>query len=190
MAVSLRENNWFFITDQTARPVLSFIIEKFLKTFAQFYFLKRQNYFLRGEATLHCLPTVPTYWHSCNPRLVNSIRLVNWISGWTLEPIPTTWIYNAGAVIIYTAVSSLVRFKNRNIFFYFKKHSTLLQRWRCSCKFRRRRIGSWLSCVQAGWPDWANFCLWDNCLPWVVFFEITEIFGPLSTVHMCIQGVY
>jgi hypothetical protein len=33
-------------------------------------------------------------------------------------------------------------FQNLKIFFYFEKRSSLLQRWRCSCKFKIRRIGS------------------------------------------------
>jgi hypothetical protein len=48
--------------------------------------------------------------------------------------------YNAGVVKIYKAASSLVRLKN--ISFYFEKRSIPLQRWRCSCKFKCRRIGS------------------------------------------------
>jgi hypothetical protein len=34
---------------------------------------------------------------------------------------PTIASYNASAVKIYSATSSLVRFENKNIFFYFKK---------------------------------------------------------------------
>jgi hypothetical protein len=49
-------------------------------------------------------------------------------------PNPTTSIYNA--------TGSLARFKNKDILFYFEKHSSLLQRWRCSCKLKSRRIGS------------------------------------------------
>jgi hypothetical protein len=41
---------------------------------------------------------------------------------------PTTSIDN---VNFYDATSSLVRFENKNMFFYFEKRSTLLQRWRC-----------------------------------------------------------
>jgi hypothetical protein len=36
----------------------------------------------------------------------------------------------------------LTRSENKNILFYFEKRSSLLQRWRCSCKFKSRRIGS------------------------------------------------
>jgi hypothetical protein len=35
-----------------------------------------------------------------------------------------------------------VRFENKNLFFYHEKCSSLLQRWRCSCEFKIRRIGS------------------------------------------------
>jgi hypothetical protein len=33
----------------------------------------------------------------------------------------------------YNATGSLERFDNKNIFFYFEKRSSLLQRWRCRC---------------------------------------------------------
>jgi hypothetical protein len=33
--------------------------------------------------------------------------------------------------------------KHKNIFFRFEKRSSLQQRWRCSCKFQSRKIGSW-----------------------------------------------
>jgi hypothetical protein len=39
-------------------------------------------------------------------------------------------------------VDYLMRFENKNIFMHFETRSILLQRWRCSCKFRSRRIGS------------------------------------------------
>jgi hypothetical protein len=45
-------------------------------------------------------------------------------------------VYNASAVKVYNATSSLVRFKVKNIFFYSEKRSSLLQRWRCICKFQ------------------------------------------------------
>jgi hypothetical protein len=48
--------------------------------------------------------------------------------------LPTTSIYNA--------TDSLARLENKNILFYFEKRYILLQRWRCSCKFKSRRIGS------------------------------------------------
>jgi hypothetical protein len=48
-------------------------------------------------------------------------------------------------IVIYNATGSLARFKNKNILFCFEKHSSLLQRWRCSCKFKNRRIGSWVN---------------------------------------------
>jgi hypothetical protein len=54
---------------------------------------------------------------------------------------------NGGAnptIVSYIATSSLVRFVRKNIFFYFEKRSSLLQRWSFSCKFRSRRIGSWI----------------------------------------------
>jgi hypothetical protein len=50
--------------------------------------------------------------------------------------------YNASVVNFNSATGSLARFENKNILFYFEKRSSLLQRWRCSCKFKNRRIGS------------------------------------------------
>jgi hypothetical protein len=41
---------------------------------------------------------------------------------------PTIVSYNASAVKIYNATSSLVRFENKNIFFCLEKRSSLLQR--------------------------------------------------------------
>jgi hypothetical protein len=35
-----------------------------------------------------------------------------------------------------------VRFENENIFFCLERRSSLLDRWRCNCKFRSRRNGS------------------------------------------------
>jgi hypothetical protein len=70
----------------------------------------------------------------------------------TLEPILHTIVfyntsvvnfYNASVVNFYNATGSRARFENKNILFYFEKRSSLLQRWRCSCKFKNRRIGSW-----------------------------------------------
>jgi hypothetical protein len=55
---------------------------------------------------------------------------------------PTTSIYNASVVNFYNATGSLARFENKNILFYFEKRSSLQQRWRCSFKFKNRRIGS------------------------------------------------
>jgi hypothetical protein len=50
---------------------------------------------------------------------------------------PTIVIYNASVVNFYNATGSLARFENKNILFYFEKHSSLLQRWRCSCKLKK-----------------------------------------------------
>jgi hypothetical protein len=57
---------------------------------------------------------------------------------------PTTPIYNASVVNFHNATGSIARFENKNILFYFEKRPSLLQRWRCSCKFKSRRIGSWI----------------------------------------------
>jgi hypothetical protein len=45
------------------------------------------------------------------------------------------------AIASYNAKSSGARFENKMIFFIYEKRSSLLQRWRCSCKFQSRRIG-------------------------------------------------
>jgi hypothetical protein len=60
-----------------------------------------------------------------------------------LGPNPTIVSYNASAVKIYNATSSHVRFENKSIVFLNVKSFILLQRWRYSCKFKSRRIGSW-----------------------------------------------
>jgi hypothetical protein len=57
-------------------------------------------------------------------------------------PNPTTPIYSASVVNFYNATGSLACFENENILFPFEKRPSLLQRWRCSCKFKSRRIGS------------------------------------------------
>jgi hypothetical protein len=57
------------------------------------------------------------------------------------EPILRLPSYNAGVVKIYSATSSLVRFEIKKPLF-FEKRSSLLQRWRCSCKVQSRKLGS------------------------------------------------
>jgi hypothetical protein len=68
---------------------------------------------------------------------------------------PTIASYSASVVNFYNATGSLVRFINKNTFFlYSKKRSSLLQRWRCSCKFESRRIGSWVASFLG------QICIW------------------------------
>jgi hypothetical protein len=55
---------------------------------------------------------------------------------------PTIVSYNPSVVNFYNATGSLARFENCNIFFFFEKRYSLLQRWRCSYKLKSRRIGS------------------------------------------------
>jgi hypothetical protein len=55
---------------------------------------------------------------------------------------PAIAIDNAGAVNFYNATDGLARFENKNILFYLEKRCSLIQRWRCSCKYKSRRIGS------------------------------------------------
>jgi hypothetical protein len=57
---------------------------------------------------------------------------------------------NSSAVKMYNAASSVVRFENKNIFFYSEKRFILLQRCRCSCKFTSRGVGSRLGEVRQG----------------------------------------
>jgi hypothetical protein len=53
----------------------------------------------------------------------------------TTRANPTIASYNASAVKISNATSRLVRFENKDISIYLKKHTSLLQ-------FQSRRIGS------------------------------------------------
>jgi hypothetical protein len=55
--------------------------------------------------------------------------------GFTSGANPTIVSYSASDEKNYNAKSCLVRFENKNIFFYIEKRSSLLQRRRCSSKF-------------------------------------------------------
>jgi hypothetical protein len=55
---------------------------------------------------------------------------------------PTIASYNVSVVNFYNATDSLARFENKIFFLYLGTRSSLLQRWRCSRKFKSRRIGS------------------------------------------------
>jgi hypothetical protein len=70
---------------------------------------------------------------------------------------PTIASYNASVVNFYNATGSLARFENKNILFYFVKHCRLLQRWRCSCKLKNRRIGSRDIAVSCSCPEQSVF---------------------------------
>jgi hypothetical protein len=50
---------------------------------------------------------------------------------------PTIASYNASVVNFCSSTGSLASFENKNIFFVFEKRSSLLQRWRCSCKLKK-----------------------------------------------------
>jgi hypothetical protein len=54
---------------------------------------------------------------------------------------PTIASYNASVVKFYNAMGSLARLNFYLFIFFFEKRYSLLQRWRCSCKFKNRRIG-------------------------------------------------
>jgi hypothetical protein len=58
------------------------------------------------------------------------------------EPILRPRITTPAFIFFTTALGSLERFGNKNILLNSEKRSSLLQRWRCSCKFKSRRIGS------------------------------------------------
>jgi hypothetical protein len=51
---------------------------------------------------------------------------------------PTIASYNASVVNFYNATGSLALLENKNILFLFEKRCRLLQRWRCSCKLKKR----------------------------------------------------
>jgi hypothetical protein len=72
---------------------------------------------------------------------VQKRNLSSFINSFIAGANPTIAIYNASVVNFYNATGSLARFENKNILFSFEKHSSLLQRWRCSCKLKNRRIG-------------------------------------------------
>jgi hypothetical protein len=54
---------------------------------------------------------------------------------------------------------SLVRFKNKIIFFCYEKRSSLLQPWRSSLKFKSRRIDS----CKGGEEDWLRYYFYTLC---------------------------
>jgi hypothetical protein len=101
-------------------------------------------------------------------------------------------IYNASVVNFYNATGSLARFENKNILFCFEKRSSLLQRWRCSCKFKNRRIGSW-NCTymiylafndpyMRGWRQGNQ--IGRIFAHWVIVTEVAHIFGLLFSAVM------
>jgi hypothetical protein len=55
---------------------------------------------------------------------------------------PSIASYKSSVVNFYSATDSLARLK-KTISFYCEKRSSLPQRWRCSCNFKSRRIGTW-----------------------------------------------
>jgi hypothetical protein len=64
------------------------------------------------------------------------------IVGLAPGPNPTIVIYSASVVKIYNAIGSLVRSESKKMF-YFTLRNTLAYH-NAGCKFRNRRIGSWL----------------------------------------------
>jgi hypothetical protein len=58
-------------------------------------------------------------------------------------PNPTIASYNSSVVNFYSATGSLARFENKKILFYSEKLSSLLQRWRCICKFKVVGLAPW-----------------------------------------------
>jgi hypothetical protein len=88
-----------------------------------------------------CVSSLTIGWNQADQKDLVKKNRPN--SGPSTGPNPTTSVYNASVVNLYNATGSLARFENKNILFYFEKCSSLLQRWRCSCKFKNRKIGSW-----------------------------------------------
>jgi hypothetical protein len=80
-----------------------------------------------------------TRWPLCYATRTQSYDFDLQRQRWHQEPNP------ASAVNFYNITGSLARIENKNILFYFDKRSCLLQRWRCSYKFKSRRIGSRVS---------------------------------------------
>jgi hypothetical protein len=67
-------------------------------------------------------------------------------------PNPTIVSYNASVVRIYdAAASSLARFENKTKYYTLEKRSSLLQQWRCGCKFKCHSIGSCLKRYAIKW---------------------------------------
>jgi hypothetical protein len=108
---------------------------------------------------------------------------------------PTIVSYNASvAVKIYNATNSIARFfLKKNYFSPKHKRSCLLQRWRCSCKFKSRRIGpkmaSWvvqgcqMVCFQTKNPNLVKFwrvLLWEIL---VYFMTVWSILRPLEIFY-------
>jgi hypothetical protein len=89
--------------------------------------------------------------------MILSLRMKNGIPGTN----PTIASYNASIVNFYNATGSLARFGNKNFLLKFEKRCSLLQRWRCSCKFKSRRIGSRLG-------EWRLFTMGNS-------LKITEV---------------
>jgi hypothetical protein len=68
-----------------------------------------------------------------------------------LEPILRSRV-TMPAVNFYNATDSLACFENKIFLLYLEKRSSLLQRWRYSCKFKSRRIGA-CSCFYCKTPQ-------------------------------------
>jgi hypothetical protein len=71
---------------------------------------------------------------SCHSASKFTTKGVQFLSGAN----PTFASYNASVVNFYNATGSLVRFINKRIFvLHIQKRTSLLQRWRYSCKFKK-----------------------------------------------------
>jgi hypothetical protein len=97
---------------------------------------------------------------------------------------PTTASYNASVVNFYNATGSLERFENKNILCYFEKRSSLLQSWRCSYKFRSRRIGPWLQIRE---DDSVFYCGYgDNIKVYlIVYLHICKLRKHVKFIFKC-----
>jgi hypothetical protein len=95
---------------------------------------------------------------------------------------------------------SLARFWNKNYFSLTQKRSSLLQRWRFSCKFQSRRIGSYLIYC---WRLCIYVCIWAVTItPWIrnyfKYYERNHLWDFILTspangvdlIAQCCQMVY
>jgi hypothetical protein len=87
--------------------------------------------------------------------------------------------YNTRVVNFYNATGSLAHFENKYIFLPYEKRSSLLQRCRCSCKFKNRRIGSWIQSYDFGIN---NYNAID--VGWSVFSKQKKIFLVLKSTRL------
>jgi hypothetical protein len=91
---------------------------------------KKLAFFTQNKAKLCKILIITLIFEKNAKFFVENCRKSQKIVIITLAPgaNPTTSSYNAGVANFYNATSSLARFGNKNILFYFEKRSSLLQR--------------------------------------------------------------